>query len=533
MSRSSSPLSESVDTSSTRKVGADLVRGTDRSLSSETKCLLCGRLKGAGLVITIGTALYWVRAFLIGDTSLLALHFLVLFALAALTGYLFIGTPRSLERVHWIGILIFGLPALLLAGKYYNSLLEAAQAENEVRMILVMNAAVFCLFVLMVVYGLFIPNSWRRTSSLVIPLAMIPIPVNILLRYRHPGVEQTIQKIATFEHISMLVVMLFIGALVATYGAHTTHTVRQELFEAKQLGHYRLTEKIGTGGMGEVWRAEHDLLARPAAIKLIRPEALGEKNGGSVVALRRFEREARATAILHSPHTIDIYDFGTTPDETFYYVMELLEGLDLETLIDRFGPVSPGRAVYLLKQACKSLAEAHQTGLIHRDIKPANIYTTRQGLEYDFIKVLDFGLVKRGGVNSGDTRLTMPGTTTGTPAYLAPELAVGEENVDARADIYSLGCVAYWLLTGQAVFENSSPVAMVVDHVSKPPRPPSERTEIEVPAGLERVILSCLEKDPDARPSNALDLYDRLEACNLDPAWSQQRAKDWWQLHGI
>ena len=201
----------------------------------------------------------------------------------------------------------------------------------------------------------------------------------------------------------------------------------------------------------------------------------------------------------------------------------------METLIDRFGPVSPGRAVYLLKQACKSLAEAHQTGLIHRDIKPANIYTTRQGLEYDFIKVLDFGLVKRGGVNSGDTRLTMPGTTTGTPAYLAPELAVGEENVDARADIYSLGCV----LTGQAVFENSSPVAMVVDHVSKPPRPPSERTEIEVPAGLERVILSCLEKDPDARPSNALDLYDRLEACNLDPAWSQQRAKDWWQLHGI
>ncbi|MDA2935446.1 serine/threonine protein kinase [Acidobacteria bacterium AH-259-D05] len=519
--------------SSTRKACADFVRDTNRDVSSETKCLLCGRLKAAGLVITIGTALYLVRALLIGDTALLAFHFFVLVVLAALTGYLFTSGPRSLEKACWIGILIFGLPALLLAGKYYTSLLAAAQAENEVKMMLVMTAIVFCLFVLMVVYGLFIPNNWGQASLLVIPLAMIPIPVNILLRYRHPEVEQLIQKVATFEHISMLVVMLLIGALVAIYGAHTTHSARTELFEAKQLGHYRLTEKIGTGGMGEVWRAEHDLLARPAAVKLIRPEVLGENNGGSAVALRRFEREARATAILHSPHTIDIYDFGTTPNKTFYYVMELLEGLDLETLIDRFGPVSPGRAIYLLKQVCKSLAEAHHTGLIHRDVKPANVYTTRQGLEYDFIKVLDFGLVKGGGANSGDTRLTMAGTTTGTPAYMAPELAVGKENVDARADIYSLGCVAYWLLTGQLVFENSNPVAMVVDHVNKPPSPPSQRTEIEIPDALERVILSCLEKEPDARPSSALDLYDRLEACNLDSAWNQQHAKDWWQLHGI
>jgi serine/threonine-protein kinase len=285
--------------------------------------------------------------------------------------------------------------------------------------------------------------------------------------------------------------------------------------------------------MGEVWRAEHDLLARPAAVKLIRPEVLGETNGGSAVALRRFEREARATAMLHSPHTIGIYDFGTTPDKTFYYVMELLEGLDLATLIARFGPVSGGRAVYLLKQVCKSLAEAHHTGLIHRDVKPANIYSTRQGLEYDFVKVLDFGLVKGGGINAQDTLLTLDGTATGTPAFMAPELAMGKENVDARADIYSLGCVAYWLLTGQLVFENSNPVAMVVDHVNKAPTPPSQRTEIEVHEELERVILSCLEKEPDARPSSVSELYDRLEACNLDSAWNQQQARDWWQLHGI
>jgi len=360
-----------------------------------------------------------------------------------------------------------------------------------------------------------------------------PIPANLLLRYRHPELIEAIQRVTTFEHISILVVMLLFGALVSVYGAHTTHLARKELFEAKQLGHYRLTEKIGNGGMGEVWRAEHDLLARPAAVKLIRPEVLGETNGGSAVALRRFEREARATAMLHSPHTIGIYDFGTTPDRTFYYVMELLEGLDLETLVKRFGPVSPARAVYLLKQVCKSLAEAHHTGLIHRDVKPANIYSTRQGLEYDFVKVLDFGLVKGGGINAQDTLLTLDGTATGTPAFMAPELAMGKENVDARADIYSLGCVAYWLLTGQLVFENSNPVAMAVDHVRTSPTPPSQRTETEVPEPLEQVILSCLEKDPDARPSSALDLYNQLEACHLDSTWNQRQAKEWWQLHGI
>ncbi len=533
MTSLSLPFPEPGNSSSHRKACADLVRGTGLRLSSETKCLLCGRLKAAGTVITVGTALFFVRALLIGDTALLAFHFLVLILLAALTGYLFTGRELSFRIARWIGVLTFGLPALLLAGKYYTALLAAAQAENTAIMVVVMSTTVFGLFVLMVVYGIFIPNDWGRASLLVIPLAMIPIPANLLLRYRHPELIEAIQSVTTFEHISILVVMLLIGALVSVYGAHTTHLARKELFEAKQLGHYRLTEKIGNGGMGEVWRAEHDLLARPAAVKLIRPEVLGETNGGSAVVLRRFEREARATAMLHSPHTIGIYDFGTTPDKTFYYVMELLEGLDLATLIDQFGPVSAGRAVYLLKQVCKSLAEAHHTGLIHRDVKPANIYSTRQGLEYDFVKVLDFGLVKGGGINAQDTLLTLDGTATGTPAFMAPELAMGKENVDARADIYSLGCVAYWLLTGQLVFENSNPVAMAVDHVSTSPTPPSQRTETEVPEALERVILSCLEKEPGARPSSAMDLYDQLEACNLDSKWNQQQAKDWWQLHGI
>ncbi len=532
MTSISPSFSESVDNPSPRKACASLILGADPQLSSETKCLLCGRLKAAGTVITAGTALYFARALLIGDTTLLALHFLVLVVLAALTGYLFTGRALPFRIARLMGLLIFGLPALLLAGKYYTALLAAAQAESTAIMVLVMSTTAFGLFVLMVVYGIFIPNDWGRASLLVIPLALIPIPANLLLRDRHPEVIEAIRRVTTFEHISILVVMLMIGALVSVYGAHTTHLARQELFEAKQLGHYRLTEKIGTGGMGEVWRAEHDLLARPAAVKLIRSDVLGESHGPPV-ALRRFEREARATAVLHSPHTIGIYDFGTTPENTFYYVMELLEGLDLATLIERFGPIPPDRAIYLLKQVCKSLAEAHHTGLIHRDVKPANIYTTRQGLEYDFIKVLDFGLVKGVNTNGDDTLLTLAGTATGTPAFMAPELAMGKESVDARADIYSLGCVAYWLLTGQLVFENSNPVAMAVDHVSKSPTPPSQWTEIEVPEALDRVILSCLEKEPDARPSSALELYDRLEASIVDSAWNQQEAKDWWQLHGI
>ena len=395
------------------------------------------------------------------------------------------------------------------------------QRESAAILVVVMSTTVLGLFVLMVIYGIFSP------------LALIPIPVDLLLRYRHPELIEAIQTVTTFEYISILVLMFLIGALASVYAAHTTHLAQKELSEAKQVGHYRLKEKIGSGGMGEVWRAEHDLLARPAAVKLICPEVLGETNGGSALALRRFEREVQATAVLHSPHTIGIYDFGTTPDKTFYYVMELLEGLDLATLIEQFGPVSAGRAVYLLKQVCKSLAEAHHTGLVHRDVKPANIYSTRQGLEYDFVKVLDFGLVTGGGIHGHKTLLTLAGTATGTPAFMAPELAMGKENVDARADLYSLGCVAYWLLTGQLLFENSNPVAMAVDHVRTSPTPPSQRTETEVPEPLEQVILSCLEKDPNARPSSALDLYNQLEACNLDSTWNQRQAKEWWQLHGI
>jgi len=248
--------------------------------------------------------------------------------------------------------------------------------------------------------------------------------------------------------------------------------------------------------------------------------------------LKRFEREAQATAALGSPHTIRLYDFGTTEEGSFYYAMELLDGFDLESLVTRFGPVSPARAVDFLIQACNSLADAHHHGLIHRDIKPSNIYVCRLGIQFDFIKVLDFGLVKLDHDPSGQaTQLTQEGLTTGTPAYLSPEVALGQGEVDARTDLYSLGCVAYWLVTGQLVFKGETPMQVVVDHIQTTPIPPSQRTELEIPSALEQIILSCLEKKPEKRPQTALELGERLAACEIREPWTQEDSRRWWALN--
>jgi serine/threonine-protein kinase len=217
-------------------------------------------------------------------------------------------------------------------------------------------------------------------------------------------------------------------------------------------------------------------------------------------------------------------------DGSFYYVMELLEGMDLDAFVEQYGPQSAARTVHLLRQVCASLAEAHAKGLVHRDIKPRNLMLCRLGYSFDFMKVLDFGLVKigRGEI---DTKLTMNGVTTGTPAYMAPEIALGGENVDARADIYALGCVAYWLLTGRLVFESGSAVEMALAHVRETPVPPSQRTELPVPGALDRVILACLEKDPHKRPQTVRDLDRMLAACDSGDSWTAEHAEQWWRRH--
>jgi serine/threonine-protein kinase len=299
------------------------------------------------------------------------------------------------------------------------------------------------------------------------------------------------------------------------------------------MGNYQLVELLGQGGMGEVWRAQHRLLARDAAIKLVRPEVLGAGSDADTrLVLRRFEREARATAALTSPHTIDVFDFGVTSEGTFYYVMELLAGRDLESFVRDFGPVPAERAIFLLRQICHSLADAHARGLVHRDIKPANIYLCRMGLEYDFVKVLDFGLVKYRKPASGQQTLaTLDYHTTGTPAYMAPEFILGGTDVDRRADVYALGCVAYYLLTGELVFEADTPMKMLMQHVQAIPVPPSERTELPIPPELDAIVLACLEKDPNKRPQNAEEMLQMAQDCQTCEGWSQAAAKSWWERH--
>ena len=339
--------------------------------------------------------------------------------------------------------------------------------------------------------------------------------------------------VISLPHAILLALPNYACAVVAVLPSRVLYRLGRRLREAQELGNYQLIELLGHGGMGEVWRARHQLLARHAAIKLVRPEVLGARDDAEArVVQRRFEREAKATAALNSPHTIQVFDFGMTRDGTLYYVMELLAGRDLEGLVREFGPVPADRAIFLLRQVCHSLADAHARGMVHRDIKPANIYVCRMGLEYDFVKVLDFGLVKvRGRAAFGDTLMTLEHTTTGTPAYMAPEIIVGETEVDRRADVYALGCVAYFLLTGQLVFEADTPMKMLMQHVNARPVPPSQRTELKIPRELDELVMACLEKDPNARPQNAEELFRMAVDCRTCETWSQASARTWWQTH--
>jgi serine/threonine-protein kinase len=313
--------------------------------------------------------------------------------------------------------------------------------------------------------------------------------------------------------------------------------------QAKRLRNYEHSRQLGAGGMGEVWLAKHRLLARPAAVKLIKPEVLGAKDAASRdTILRRFEREAQVTANLDSPHTVELFDFGVSPDGVLFYVMELLHGVDLETLVTRFGPLPSERAVHFLLQACDSLEDAHRRGLIHRDIKPANLFVSRKGGNVDFLKVLDFGLVKRtGSVNEADasvlsesllsTKQSVADQIMGTPAFMPPEAIVGDQAVDHRADVYALGCVAYWMLTAELVFEETTTVAMLTAHMCKAPIAPSERLGKPIAPALERVVLGCLQKDRDLRPKSAEELRTQLACIELEAPWSRDRAQAWWSEH--
>lgn len=295
------------------------------------------------------------------------------------------------------------------------------------------------------------------------------------------------------------------------------------------LGGYRLVSRIGEGGMGEVWEATHRQLARMAAVKIIRPDMIEAAGRGTDATIARFRREATLIARLQSPHTVYVYDFGVSDDGRFYYAMELLDGISLQSLVQTFGPLSPSRVARVLTQVCASLHEAHEQGLVHRDLKPSNVMLCKVALAHDVVKVLDFGLAKNVSDPSA-TQLTAFGTTTGTPGYMAPEAVLGETAVDRRADIYGLGCLAYYLLTGSLVFEESNVTRLALKHVHDEPEPPSRRAPHAVPPDLEKIVLQCLAKKPAHRPPTAAALSEQLSQCAVD-VWSESDAAQWWQEH--
>lgn len=324
----------------------------------------------------------------------------------------------------------------------------------------------------------------------------------------------------------------YVCAGLAVIPAQLVARLRRQVDDARELGSYRLGERLGSGGMADVYRAEHLLLARPAAIKVIQPELLSRLDVHERRRLvERFEREARAVAMLRCANTVALYDFGVTENGTLYHVMELLEGVNLRTLVQRWGPTPPERAVYLLTQICESLAEAHDVGLIHRDIKPSNLHLCCTSRQSDVVKVLDFGLVRPIDLEEAAPTPTLDQALPGTPAYMSPEQIMNPRSVDARTDIYALGCVAYWLLTGRNVFDGRTAIEVLSHHVRTAPVPPSQISEEKISPRLEELILSCLEKDPADRPTSAERLISMLQESVAGARWTPEQARRWWEMH--
>jgi serine/threonine-protein kinase len=371
---------------------------------------------------------------------------------------------------------------------------------------------------LIVGYGILIPNTGRRCATVTTLMALAPLTVMAIGGFTHPDIPPGF-VVQFLTEMGLWMAFAVIGAI---YGSHKIDALRQEALEARKLGQYQLKRRLGAGGMGEVYLAEHVLLRRPCAVKLIRPERAGDPH-----VLRRFLREVQVTATLTHPNTVQVFDYGQTEDGTLYYAMEYLPGLTLDELVTRDGPLPPGRAVFLLRQLCGALTEAHAVGLIHRDLKPANVILGARGGQPDVAKLLDFGLVQCPVADGSETRLTHAGLIFGTPAYMSPEQAAGRLDLDARSDLYSLGAVAYYLLTGRPPFVRPTLVQTVTAHLTDPVPPPSEFRP-GIPADLAAVVMSCLEKKAECRPPSAAELERRLDACACAGEWSAAAATAWW-----
>jgi tRNA A-37 threonylcarbamoyl transferase component Bud32 len=373
----------------------------------------------------------------------------------------------------------------------------------------------------MLVWRFMVPVDGLR-AGVTLLLTALTVPVAAWLTEGAPGepMDPTILLVETKAAL--------VTAVLAWFASRSLYRLGREVSAARALGAYTLEEKLGEGGMGEVWRARHRALKRPAAIKRVRPEALGRDLEG---ARARFEREARATARLQSVHSVQLFDFGVSDDGAFYYAMELLDGLDLGAVVERWGPLPPARAVRVLAQVCHALVDAHAIGLIHRDIKPQNVLLCRLGPDLDFVKVVDFGLARDLGEDALERYATREGQTPGTPAFMAPELALGDDAIGPAADIYMVGTLGYWLLSGRLVFEAPTAMAMVAAHLHAAPPRLSTRTELEIPEGLDALLHRCLAKDPTERPASAAELRAALLALDVGGGWTDEEAARWWARH--
>lgn len=502
----------------------ELVEGSGNGLTAETHELLASRLRAAAIILLIGFAIFLARRFFAagltpfeGKAYLDVLHVAIVLMLAVDSLLICVRCPTTLKRLRTTELAIFGLPGLYFVLMQYEGIKVASASHNVAQAILVLLLCVIFWNCLIFTYAMFIPNSWRRAGAVIGAMAVAPVALMVVQRLENPLVVSAVSLDLMVETTLIMV----IAGMAAIYGTHKINSLRREAFEARQLGHYRLKRLLGSGGMGEVYLAEHQLLKRPCAIKVIRPSKAADPN-----VLARFEREVQATARLTHWNTVEIFDYGRTADGTFFYVMEYLPGMTLAELVETQGPLSPERAIFLLRQVCDALHEAHQAGLVHRDIKPGNIFISQRGGIYDVVKLLDFGLVKPA-VGADSLQLTQEGMITGSPLYMSPEQAMEADEPDARSDIYSLGAVAYFMLTGRPPFEGNKPLQVLFAHAQNEVVRPSQH-RAEVPGDLEKIVLRCLAKKPEDRFASVDQLARALAACDAADGWNAAAASSWW-----
>lgn len=525
MNSATPPDAPSVEwTGNPARCAIELVEGSVCPLSEELLHLLHRRLRLASLVLFAGFAVFLVKHVFQADFStnlgitLFGLHLIVTAVLGA------IGLPmcrRKTVSLAWLRraeLLVFGLPLLLFL------LMQYMRAVACCRNMGYFDFRADLWIALMFTYALFVPNTIQRAAVVIGLMAAAPILLLAVIIPTHPELAQLVMSQGTAQDsLVSFVLLTVLTAVAAVFGVDTICSLQREAFEARQFGQYRLKHKIGSGGMGEVFLAEHQMMKRPCVLKMIRPDRAGDEK-----VLARFQREVRATARLSHWNTIEIFDYGHTVDGTFYYVMEYLPGMSLADLVREFGPLPPERVIHLWRQVCEALREAHGMGLIHRDIKPGNIFAAQRGGVYDVAKLLDFGLVKPLVDDTESVQLTVEGTITGSPLFMSPEQATGDTKPDARSDIYALGAVAYYLLTGRPVFEETKPIKLILAHAQQQVVPPSHHQD-GLPQELERIVLRCLAKSPADRYQTVEELAQELAACEGSGDWGPEQAAKWWK----